>query len=185
MNTEHSDYLFRSPRLGFRRWRAADSEPFARLNADPKVMRFFPKARTRAESDESIRRFEEGFERYGYQFYAVDVLETGTFIGFIGLSRPHFEEDFTPCEEIGWRLHHDHWGKGYATEGARACLRHGFENLGFEKVYSFTARINTPSEAVMKRIGMSYERNFDHPLIEVGHRLREHVLYSIHAAPFV
>lgn len=100
-------------------------------------------------------------------------------IGFIGFHIATFEADFTPCIEIGWRLKRDAWGKGYATEGARACLEFGFTNLNFKEVYSFIAKINKPSQNVMKKIGMHYVKDFNHPKIERNSNLCRHVLYVI------
>lgn len=109
----------------------------------------------------------------------MEVKESKEFIGFIGFHRPSFEADFTPCIEIGWRLKRDAWGKGYATEGAKACLKYGFTELNFKEVYSFTAKINKPSEKVMKKIGMQYVKEFDHPKLEPNNKLCKHVLYVI------
>ncbi len=102
-----------------------------------------------------------------------------TFIGFIGLSIPRFEAHFTPCVEIGWRLARAHWGRGYATEGARRVLAHGFGTLQLPEIVSFTTRDNQRSRAVMERIGMRRDPadDFDHPGLSPDHRLREHVLY--------
>src|ERR1700757_2509590 len=111
-----------TPRLRLRRWRAADSEPFAEMNADPRVMEYFPKLLTREESNTLIARIEERFEKSGFGLWAVEVVEGGRFAGFIGLSVPHFQAHFTPCIEIGWRLSAEFWGRGLATEGARAVL---------------------------------------------------------------
>ena len=111
--------------------------------------------------------------------YAVELKESGEFIGFIGLSIPRRPLPFSPCVEIGWRLARRFWGHGYATEGARASLTVGFEQLGLPEVVSFTALDNLPSRAVMKRIGMrNTGRDFDHPAIPEG-PLRRHCLYSI------
>ena len=104
-----------------------------------------------------------------------------SFIGFIGLSIPQFEAHFTPCVEIGWRLARAEWGKGYASEGARAALAFGFERLGLAEIVSFTAVSNLRSRRVMERIGMQRRaaEDFDHPNLPEGHPLRRHVLYRI------
>ncbi|HTR30888.1 MAG TPA: GNAT family N-acetyltransferase [Puia sp.] len=171
-------YLLTTARLGMRRWRDSDLDIFAEMNADPEVREFFPGLLTREESAESIARMEACFDRHGYMFYATDELATGMLIGFVGLGRPNFEAFFTPCVEIGWRLRREAWGFGYATEGGTACLRHGFEQLGLERIYAFTAVGNVRSERVMQKIGMKKAGEFEHPKLAEGHWLRRHVVYD-------
>jgi RimJ/RimL family protein N-acetyltransferase len=173
-------YLLRTPRLGLRRWKAADLEPCAAMNADPAVREFFPSGlMTREQSAEMIGRLEEHFDQYGYGFYALDVLDTGEFIGFTGLSHPTgLDAWFVPCVEIGWRLRREAWGRGYATEAALVCLRHGWEVLGLQKIYAYTAMLNVRSARVMQKIGMTLAGEFDHPKIESGHPLQRHVVYA-------
>ena len=172
-------YLFQSERLGFRQWLERDTELFVRLNEDERVMEFFPDVLTRSETLALLARIKTHIDEYGYGLFAVDELSSGLFIGFIGLGHPRFESFFTPCLEIGWRLFPDFWGKGYATEGAAACLQYAFETLGFSKVYAFTALNNRRSERVMIKLGMKREGEFDHPML-VEHPLGRHVLYVIH-----
>ncbi|HEV2387601.1 MAG TPA: GNAT family N-acetyltransferase [Candidatus Acidoferrales bacterium] len=170
-----------TPRLLLRRWRAGDREPFARLNADPRVMEYFPGILTRQESDRLVDAIELHFERHGFGLWAAELRETETCIGFVGLSLASFEAHFTPAVEIGWRLAAEYWGRGLATEGAREALRFGFIGLGLEQIVSFAAAGNTRSRRVMERLGM--QRNpaddFDHPNLPEGHRLRRHVLYRL------
>ena len=118
-------------------------------------------------------------EEYGYGLYAVECKETQNFLGYVGFHNIAFESDFTPGVEIGWRLCRDAWGKGYATEAASACLDYASDNLPFKTVYSFTAIPNKRSERVMQKIGMHFEKEFDHPLVEQGHWLCRHILYKI------
>jgi RimJ/RimL family protein N-acetyltransferase len=107
------------------------------------------------------------------------------FIGFVGLSVPRFEAHFTPCVEIGWRLAYEYWGRGYATEAARAVLDFGFQQLALREIVSFTTTANLRSRAVMERIGMTRTPadDFDNPGVPAGHALRRHVLYRKNAAP--
>ncbi len=174
-----NEYYFTSARLGFRNWKPEDLEPFAALCADPEVMEFFPSVKTREETQEFIERSMAHFAKYGYGWFAVELLDSKEFIGFIGLAHPRFESFFTPCMEIGWRLAKEHWNKGYATEGATACLNYAFTTLGASEVYSFTAKTNLRSENVMQKIGMEKIGEFEHPMLEVGSPLRLHVLYRI------
>lgn len=171
-------------RLLLRQWREEDLEPFAKLNADPKVMEFFPAVKTREESDLSVKFFSEHIERHDWGFWAASLLNTGEFIGFIGLQPVPFQAAFTPAVEIGWRLAFEHWGKGYATEGAKASLRYGFEKLHLQEIFSFTVPRNMRSRAVMERIGMHHDphNDFDHPKLPPGHPLRRCVFYRIAAA---
>jgi RimJ/RimL family protein N-acetyltransferase len=97
----------------------------------------------------------------------------------VGLTVPDFKAHFTPCVEIGWRLAHEHWGRGYATEAALAALDFGFQRLGLAEIVSFTVPANRRSRGVMERIGMTRTPadDFDHPYLPDGHPLRRHVLY--------
>jgi RimJ/RimL family protein N-acetyltransferase len=175
------DAFLCTDRLLLRPWREADLEPFAAMNADPEVMEFFSKTLSREESDALATRFRAMFDEHGYGLWAVEVPGLAPFIGFVGLHYEAFEAHFTPCVEVGWRLARGHWGKGYATEAARASLRYGFEQLGLGEIVAFTVPDNVRSRAVMERIGMTRREkdDFDHPLLPEGHRLRRHVLYRI------
>jgi len=177
----HDLVELRTERLLLRRWRAADREPFAALNADPRVMEHFPALLSREQSDERVERIEAHFQQHGYCQWAVEIPGVTPFAGFIGLSVPQFEAHFTPCVEIGWRLAADCWGRGYATEGARAALPFGFEELALAEIVSFTVPANVRSRRVMEKLGMTHDPadDFDHPLLPAGHPLRRHVLYRL------
>jgi RimJ/RimL family protein N-acetyltransferase len=168
-------------RLILRRWRDADRETFARLNADPRVMEFFPATLSREESDRMVDQIEKHFEERGFGLFAAEMREDQTFAGFVGLAVPSLEAAFTPCVEIGWRLAADYWGRGLATEGARAVIRHAFDVLGIEELVSFTVPGNVRSRRVMEKLGMSRKEaeDFDHPNLAEGHALRQHVLYRL------
>ena len=168
-------------RLLLRTWRESDLAPFAALNADPRVMEFFPKLLTREESDRRVDQIKDHLDRHGFGLWAVEVKGVADFIGFVGLNVPTFIAHFTPCVEIGWRLARAQWGKGYASEGARAALAFGFDRLGLAEIVSFTAVSNLRSRRVMERIGMQHRaaEDFDHPKLPEGHKLRRHVLYRI------
>lgn len=172
-----------TPRLRLRQWRAEDLEPFAALNADPRVREFFPSVLTYQESADSMEHIRSHFHRHGFGLWAVDVIGGATFIGFIGLSVPSFDAPFMPCVELGYRLAFEHWGHGYATEGARAALAFGFATVGLPEIVAMTAVGNRRSRRVMERLGMkrSPADDFDHPLIVSGHPLRRHVLYRLTA----
>ncbi len=171
----------RTERLLLRRWRPSDREPFAKLNADPKVVEFLRSPLSREESDTMADRIEARFDERGFGLWAVEIPNVTPLAGYIGLSVPGFEAHFTPCIEIGWRLAAEHWGHGYATEGAKAALEFGFRWFEFDEIVSFTTVANVRSWRVMEKIGMTHSPNddFDHPLLAEGHPLRRHVLYRI------
>jgi RimJ/RimL family protein N-acetyltransferase len=170
-------------RLLLRRWQAGDRSPFAALNADPQVMRYFPAVLTRRASDELARRIEADIARRGWGLWALEERATGRFVGFTGLARASFEAPFTPAVEIGWRLSRTAWGRGFATEAARAAATFAFGDLGLDELVSFTAAGNARSRAVMRRLGMRHDDadDFDHPAVRDGD-LRRHVLYRLAAA---
>ena len=171
-------YIITTPRMGMRRWTAADIGPFSAMNQDAEVMKYFPATLTPQESKVAMQRIMAHFDSFNYGLFVVETLADGKFIGFTGFNRPAFNSFFTPCVEIGWRFIREVWGRGLATEAAKACLDYGFNNFKFEKVYSFTATPNHPSERVMQKIGMAKIGEFDHPKIAADHPLCKHVLYE-------
>ena len=178
-----------TPRLKLRRWRLEDRNPFRRMNADPEVMRYFLAPLSAAESDGLADRIVQEFSRKGWGLWAVEPCSgeplAGSFAGFIGFHEALFESDFTPCPEIGWRLDHRFWGRGYATEGARYCLDAGFRAFGFPRIISFAPLVNHPSLNVMHKIGLRKLREFDHPALPEGHEYRRHALFGLTADEFV
>jgi RimJ/RimL family protein N-acetyltransferase len=166
-------------RLRLRQWQAADREPFAALNADPRVMVFFPSPLTRRDSDALADRCQSLIEERGWGFWAAELKNTRTFIGFVGLHTPAAELPFSPCVEIGWRLAFQHWGQGLATEAATQALRIGFDVLGLWEIVSFTALANRKSRAVMERLGMRESGTCEHPQVPQGNPLRLHCLYRL------
>ena len=173
-------------RLLLRRWRDRDREQFAALNADPVVMEHYPSLLTRAESDAAVDRIEASFDRRGFGNWAVEVPGVADSVGYIGLSVPAYDAPFMPAVEIGWRLDRRHWGRGYATEGARAALEFGFSEICLHEIVSFTVLANVRSWRVMERLGMTRDPSddFEHPLLPPGHRLRRHVLYRLSRAAY-
>ncbi|SDI85331.1 Protein N-acetyltransferase, RimJ/RimL family [Frankineae bacterium MT45] len=167
-------------RLIMRSWRDSDREPFAEMNANPEVMRYFPALLTRAESDAAVDRIQASIDTNGFGMWAIERIDTGQFIGFVGLAVPRFEAAFTPCVEVGWRLTPEAWGQGFATEAARRSLVAGFDEFGLDEIVSMAVVANLPSRAVMERIGMWHDLDgdFDHPMVPEG-PLRRHVLYRI------
>lgn len=169
----------RTPRLLLRPWQASDLPFFAALNADPEVRRWFPGTLTREQSDASAARFQAHIASHGFGFWAAELVGAAPFIGFVGLQHVPFAAPFAPAVEIGWRLDRAHWGRGYATEAAKAALAHAFGPLGLAEVVSFAVAGNLPSCRVMERAGMRRDPagDFDHPALPDGHPFRRHVLY--------
>jgi RimJ/RimL family protein N-acetyltransferase len=171
----------RTDRLLLRRWRDADREPFAAMNADPIVMEHFPSMLTREQSDDYVDRISAWFDDDGYGLWALEVLETAEFIGYTGLWAAAFDAHFTPAVEVGWRLAQHAWGRGYAPEAARASIADGFARLAVDEIVSFTTTSNTRSQRVMQKLGMTRDPadDFDHPRLPEGSPLRRHVLYRL------
>ena len=167
-------------RLVFRDWKEQDLTEFKKMNQDLMVMKYFSKTLTEEETESFYHRIQDNLNKFGYGLYAVETKVNNEFIGFIGFNQTTFKSEFTPCIEIGWRLKFEAWGYGYATEGAEACLKYGFDTLGFDKIYSFTAKVNLQSENVMKKIGLKKVMEFKHPNINDNNLLCEHVLYCTH-----
>lgn len=174
--------MLETKRLVLRQWENEDYPHFARTCADPEVMKYFPQTLNQSESDQLADRIRSDIAKNGWGFWAVELKATGQFIGFVGLNLQDGESGIprAPLLEIGWRIGRQHWHKGYATEAAEQALRYAFYVLGVDEVYSFTANINTPSQMVMKRLGMLNTRlDFNHPKVEEGHPLQIHCLYRI------
>ncbi|WP_433217596.1 GNAT family N-acetyltransferase [Microtetraspora malaysiensis] len=131
----------------------------------------------------SMRRFQADLDRNGFSFWAVEVRDTGEFIGFSGLDLVDEGMPFTGVE-AGWRLSRSAWGHGYATESALAVLRYGFDKLRLTEILAVTTRTNLRSQAVMRRIGMTTDptEDFDDPEVDDG-PLRRCVLYRKRADP--
>lgn len=170
---------FETERLWVRQWRDGDREPFAAMNADYRVMEFFPALLTRAQSDVMIDIVRSAIAERGWSFWALERKDTGEFIGFTGLHIPRADLPFSPCVEIGWRLSFAHWGRGYATEAAKGAVDVGFNRLGLEEIVSFAGVGNRRSRAVMERLKMKESGTFEHPGLPEGSHLRLHGLYRL------
>ena len=173
--------ILTTERLLLRRWRKSDRQPFQAINADPLVMEFMPGVLTPELTDKVIARIKRQFALHGFGLFAAELRAEKTFIGFIGLSTPQFDAPFMPAVEIGWRLAFDYWGRGLATEGARAVVRYAFTELDLANLVSFTVPANLRSSRVMEKLGMVHDPSddFGHPGLPPGHPLRHHVLYRL------
>lgn len=171
-----------TPRLRLRPWETRDLAPFAALNADPEVMRYFPKLMNREESDALVGRIVGRTERDGFGFSVAERLSDGAFLGMVGISRVGLPGTIVDgMVEAGWRLARASWGQGYATEGAAAAISHAFATLDLPEIVAFTAVPNLPSQAVMRRLGMrrAERLDFDHPVIPEDSPLRRHVSFTL------
>jgi RimJ/RimL family protein N-acetyltransferase len=145
-------------RLLLREWRESDVEDYARICSDPEVMRYMfpPRAHTYAEAAADARRLREHWERWGFGHWAVEERATGRFVGRTGFKR-HPDWPLDPDNtECGWLFAREVWGRGYATEAARAAVRFGFEELNRPEVISIARPGNAASRRVMEKAGLSY-----------------------------
>lgn len=173
--------ILKTKRLILRTWNEQDLDPMSAINQDPLVCEFLPKIGDLAATKALIQLFINHYEKYGFTAYAVELKSNGEFIGFVGLLLVSFEAHFTPAVEIGWRLGFQHWGKGYATEAAKAVVDLAFTTLNLKEVVSFTVENNIRSRRVIEKIGMHHNPldDFDHPKLPKNSPLCRHVLYRL------
>jgi RimJ/RimL family protein N-acetyltransferase len=178
-----SEFAFDTERLILRAWRDADIDPFQRICSDPQVMATLGPPLDRPATVKLIERMRASQAQWGHCFWAVEDRADGDLIGWCGLIRGT-AGPIADKLEIGWRLAGDRWGRGYATEAAKATLAWALAHLADDAVWAITAQTNSRSRAVMERLGMAYCRDsdFDHPSIAPGDPLRRHVLYRIDRA---
>lgn len=172
-------YIFRSDRLGFRNWNESDLPHFAELNSDTEVMEYFPNLLSFHETKEFIDRLQNHYTKYGFNYFATEIIETGELIGFIGLAYQDYPSRFTPAVDVGWRLKRSAWGNGFASEGAKRCLEFGFEELKLEKLISTCTERNKRSERVMNKIGMNKIGFFKHPKLRDQPNYENCICYQI------
>lgn len=177
-------HTLETERLRLRQWRADDRRAFAAMSADAQVMAWFPAPLSAAESDAMADRCAALLNERGWGLWALEEKASGHFIGLTGLHVPVPEMPFSPCVEIGWRLARPYWGRGLAHEAARAALTFGFGTLGLAEIVAFTTLGNQRSQALMQRLGMQADGEFDHPQLPPAHPLLRHCLYRLPRAAF-
>lgn len=150
-----------TPRLRLRNWRGDDRDAFATLNADAEVMWDLGGPLTRKESDDKFDRYSTTFGQAGFCRWALED-QGGRFLGYAGLMPARADHPLGPHVDIGWRLLRAMWGKGYATEAARACLQDGFMRMGLQQILAATAADNARSQAVIRRLGMKRAESLDY-----------------------
>lgn len=186
MNINTPKIILTTDRLILRTWKTSDIPLMATISSDPLVMEHFPATQDIADTQTLIDHINQHYEKFGYTAYAVEIKDTHEFIGFVGLSHPPFEipnfqPKSLPIVEIGWRLSSSHWGKGYATEAAKAVLHYAFTELNLREIISFTVVANIKSRHVMEKIGLHHSEtdDFNHPTLDEDSPLKRHVLYRI------
>ncbi|QLI80708.1 GNAT family N-acetyltransferase [Chitinibacter fontanus] len=186
INTFSAVQILQTPRLILRDWRDSDLPAFAALGADPEVMRYFPAPLSAAESSDFVAQIRARLHQHGWGFWALELRETGEFIGMAGLNIPRVALPFMPCVEIGWRLARPFWRQGLAFEAASAALEFGFSTLQLAEIVAFTTLSNLRSQVLMQRLGMQLDAvsEFDHPALSAGHPLLRHCLYRLSKEQF-
>lgn len=181
LTTKHDPDPIRTSRLVLRQWRPSDLPAYAALNADPEVRRFWPDTLAARESDEQVQGFQRHIERHGFGFWAVEVPGVAPFAGFTGIKHVDYPAPFLPAVEIGWRFAREHWGRGYATEAAKAALADALGRVGLREVVACAVVGNAASRRVMERIGMARDVDGDFDLPRPEGPLRRAVLYRVRA----
>ncbi|HAU0262630.1 TPA: GNAT family N-acetyltransferase [Legionella pneumophila] len=173
--------VIETERLILRTWENEDANEYYRINQDPKVIEFLQGPLTMKEVTDFISFVNKQFEEIGYTVWAAQEKSSGKLIGYIGLDPIKWNPPFGKAVEVEWRLGSEYWNKGYATEGAKACLDYGFNQCGLKEIVSFTVPMNSRSIRVMEKIGMIRDLNgdFAHPKLPPDHRLSKHILYRI------
>lgn len=173
--------IIETERLILRAWQESDADRYFVINQDKKVIEFLPGPLTIEQVHSFMTTNNQSILEKEMGFFAVEIKQLKKLIGFIGMSSVNFIAHFTPAVEIGWRLASEFWGQGYATEGAKACLKHGFKKLALEEIIAFTVPNNQRSIQVMEKIGMQRDLkgDFYHPKLAADHPLAAHILYRI------
>ena len=145
--------LLETQRLYLRQWKQDDLSAFSRMNADERVMEFFPSTLSEKESNFLAEKIQQELKEKNYGLWAVEVKGGSSFIGFVGLHYQDFTAPFTPCIEIGWRLAFEYWRKGYAFEASLKVLEYAFQELKIEEIVSFTAKKKLSFKEINGKIG--------------------------------
>lgn len=179
--------IIETERLILRTWRKEDAATYFQINQNPKVIEFLRGSLTMEQVKDFILAVNSHGDKHGYTFWATCLKETGELMGFIGLKYTNWESHFTPAVGVGWRLGSQYWGKGFATEGAKASLEYGFKQCGLKEIISFTVPANFRSIRVMEKIGLKRDvyGDFAHPKLAVDHPLSQHILYRFRADDYL
>lgn len=151
-----SDAVLTTERLRLRRYRRDDLDALLPVLGDPESMRYYPHPFSREECSAWIERQLQRYESDGFGLWAIDLLDTGAFVGDCGLTVQTVDD--AREVEVGWHVHPDHQGRGIATEAGTACRDHAFRTLGLTRLISLVRPENIPSCRVAEKIGMKVER---------------------------
>ena len=173
--------IIETERLLLRTWKEEDAEPYYQMNQDPRFLEFLPDTISMEQAKEYIVSTNKRIAKNGFSFFAIEEKESGNLAGSLGLEKIESPFPFAPAIKIGWRLAFPYWGRGYATEAAKAVLNYGFYTLGFEEIVSYAVAENHASRRIMEKIGMTrdVQGDFERPHLPAGHRLSRSVLYRI------
>ncbi len=173
--------IIETQRLILRTWQSKDLMKYFRINQDPKVLEFLGDPPSLEKIKTFIGSANKQFDAIGYSLWATEEKSSGKLIGSIGLNHLKWNPPFKPNIEISWKISSEFWGKGYATEGATAVLKYGFEKCKLQEVVSFTNPQNIRSIRVMEKIGMKRDPSGDFYRSELpkDHPLSFHILFRI------
>ncbi len=169
-------------RLILRDWKDEDLEHFARINSDPIIMEYYPSRLDEAASKRLIVNFQKHIDKFGYGFFAVESKENeGAFVGFSGLSHVPRGMPIAPAVEIAWRFDYTYWGKGYASEAARAILAHDFPGLEREDIVAYCVEDNVRAKHVLEKLGFdrSAVDDFSYASKRAKNVVRDYHLYRL------
>ena len=154
------------------------------MGADPEVMEHFPATLSSAQSAALMGRIERELRERSYGLWALELPGEVAFGGFLGILPVPADMPFAPTIEIGWRLARQLWGRGLASEGARAVIDHAFGELELRELVAYTAVGNQRSRRLMERLGMGRDATGDflHPGLPADDRVAPHVLYRLTAS---
>ena len=159
-----------TPRLLLRQWRPGDEVVMGNINSDPEVARYLNRPVGAAATRAFVAMVHAHWQEHGFGFWAVQSRESdneGAFLGFIGAGHPSYLPELSARVEIGWRLARNAWGRGLATEGARAARDHLFEALELPELISIIHPENVRSQAVARKLGMSVSERVHNPVIDM------------------
>lgn len=166
--------IVETERLVLRPWVPDDIEDLTAVFAEPSVWRFpFGRGLTGKECEAFLARQIDHWDDHGFGLWAVEHKPGSAVVGYIGLAIPHWLPEVLPAVEVGWRLHPHHRGQGLATEGAKASLRHGFEQLGLDRIIAICQPENAASVRVVEKLGMRHWRDCIDPEREINLAVRE------------
>ena len=160
--------MIKTERTRLRPWRDSDLDAFAAMLADPEVQADAGGPMDRADAERKLARYRDAYDSLGYSRWAMTDPD-GAFLGYVGVMPI---DPWHPCArhvEIGWRLVRRAWGRGLATEAARASLEDVFSRIGLSEVLSYTEVTNARSQSVMRKLALTREPSRDFTVTRDSH----------------